>query len=91
MLELKIALTDEKMLQLGDFMLAITTEFPNAVLHQVEEILALCAPGQPDLQDLLTRLSRLISNAKNAQMVGNAVAAVVGQALPVRIGGGMVQ
>lgn len=89
--EMKIQLSGAQMMDFGDFIQAICIDFPVAVDAQIAAMLALCDGSKPDLDAMRSALTTLASNARNAVMVGDAIAKLVGQATPVRIDGGPLQ
>ena len=89
--EMKIQLNGQQMLDFGDFIKAICVDFPMAVEAQAAAMLALCDGEKPDFEAMRLALAILASNARNAVMVGDAVASLIGQATPVRIDGGPLQ
>ena len=91
MFEMKIQLNGQQMLNFGDFIQAICVNFPVAVEAQATAMLALCDGEKPDFVALRLALATLLSNARNAVMVGDAIASLIGQATPVRIDGGPLQ
>ena len=89
--ELKIQLNGQQMLNFGDFIQAICVNFPGAVEAQAAAMLSLCDSETPDFDALRLALATLASNARNAVMVGDSIATLIGQATPVRIDGGPLQ
>ena len=89
--KLEIQLNGAQMLDFGDFIKAVCIDFPMAVDAQVAVMLSLYDGEQPDLDAMRLALATLASNARNAVIVGDAVAQLVGRATPVRVGGGPLQ
>lgn len=91
MFEMKIQLNGQQMLDFGDFIKAICVDLPMAVEAQAIAMLSMYDEEKLDADALSLFLVTLASNARNAVMVGDAVASLIGQATPVRIDGGPLQ
>ena len=91
MFEMKIQLNGQQMLDFGDFIKAICVNFPVAVEAQAAAMHSLCDGEKPDFEAMRLALATLASNARNAVIVGDAIAKLIGRATPVRIDGGPLQ
>ena len=89
--EMKIQLNGQQMLDFGDFIKAICIDFPMAIEAQAKAMLSTCDAEKLDGDAMRLFFATLASNARNAVMVGDAVASLIGQATPVRIDGGPLQ
>ena len=89
--ELKIQLSGARMLDFGDFIKAVCIDFPMAVDARTAAMLPLCDSSKPDLDAMRFALATLEGNMRNAVIVGDAIAKLIGQATPVRIDGGPLQ
>ena len=89
--KLEIQPNGAQMLDFGDLIKAICIDFPMAVDAQIAAMLPLCDSDKPDLDAMRLALATLASNARNAIIVGDAIAKLIGQATPVRIDGGPLQ
>lgn len=89
--EMKVQLNGQQMLEFGDFIKAICIDFPMSVDAQAVALLSLCDGEKPDLDAMRLALAILASNARNAVMVGDAIANLIGKSTPVRIDGGPLQ
>ena len=78
-------------LDFGDFLKAICIDFPMTVDAQLAVMLPLFDSDKPDLAAMRLALATLASNARNAVVVGDAIATLIGQATPVRMDGEPLQ
>jgi hypothetical protein len=89
--KIEIVLESQHLLDFGDFVNAVSVEFPGCVEGQTEALIKACSAERPDIPAILLALSKLATYARNAVMVGDAVAQTIGRASPVRLDGGPVQ